>query len=123
MQILFSLEPTDIDDPLDIDPLGDITLLEGEEKLTESSVYLDSWFNAIEKGAVKIENESKAEIDLIEEPQPLIFNRSSSGVRISFKEKSLTIKNMDDLRTAVKRAREELISTQVFPTGYGSRPK
>jgi hypothetical protein len=115
MRINIALDPIDPTDPLAIDPVGTITLISGQNTLSEPYVYLDSWLNALREGVRKMTVVDKAEIDLIEEPDPLIFERTDGGIRISFKEKFVTVENVEEMDIAVAAALKELVDTQIFP--------
>jgi hypothetical protein len=118
MEIKFTLEPIDRDDPLAIDPVGTITLESAGLTLSEPYVYLDSWFIALKTGAEQIKKQPAVEVDLVEEPEPLIFRRSNNGVMISFKNKDIFVNDAEDIILAVEGADEKLRKTQVFPKGY-----
>lgn len=115
MRIKILLEPIDKEDPLAIDPVGTITLESGEDVLSEPYVYLDSWLKALEKGSAQMSTTYKADIDLIEERDPLTFERIDGCIRISYKDKSVIVNNTEEIRIAVADAFKELAKTQIFP--------
>ena len=116
MEIEMFLEPNDPDDLADIDPVGNIELRAGGAILSEVYVYLDSWLNALKVGSKAITETNRVELDLVEEPEPLVLERTGNGIRISFKEKSIVIKNGEELEIAVENALRELVDRQLFPT-------
>jgi len=115
MQIIISLDPIDINDPLAIDPVGSIAMISGQTKLTESAVYVDSWLKAIAAGISEIRKSSRAEIDLIEEPHRLIFESEDNSIRISFKSQFVVAKSLQEIEIALAEATEYLSNHQVFP--------
>lgn len=109
MRIEFSLEPRDKNDPKDIDPVGNITLIGDEKVLNEQYVYVDSWLNALHEGSQKLRENNHVEIDLIEEPNPLIFEMRSDGyINISFKGRSIAVNNAQTIENAVDLAKKKL---------------
>ena len=115
MKIEILLDTIDPNDPLAIDPVGTITLIAGQDILSEPYVYLDSWLNALKEGCAKMAVVDRAEIDLIEERDPLVFQRTDGEIRISFKEKFVAAKNIEEIDVAVTAALKELANTQIFP--------
>jgi len=115
MEIEFELEPIDRNDPAAIDPVGSITLISADATLSEQYVYIDSWLDALKEGAKAISRTERAEIDLVEEPEPLILELTERGIRISFKDNSIVVKDGAELDAAVDDAYKKLTDTQVFP--------
>jgi hypothetical protein len=114
MEIRFDLEPVDATDPNDIDPVGTIVLIEGAQRLDEQYVYLDSWLAALLEGAEGLAERDRVEVDLIEEPQPLIFERKQEAVSISFKGKSITVQSAEAVRVAAVTANQRLQNERAF---------
>jgi hypothetical protein len=76
-----------------LDSLEDEESLLGEIRISDSlgsaivedAAYLDSWFGAIGEGLQLLGSEGTVEIDLIEEPDPLIFRLIGDQVEVQYK--------------------------------------
>lgn len=91
-----------------IDPLGDLVITGDDERsVLVKCVYLDSWFEAMIQGFRSMSEKEKAAIEIVEEPEPLLFERIGTGLRLTYERNSIVINDMQqavqELRSACKK--------------------
>jgi hypothetical protein len=91
--------------------LGDITLRDEKHRIEEHSIYLDSWLNALIRGAEAVGRISgAAKIDIPEEPQPLLIHHGGrGGVTLSFRGKDVRAKSVSELISELRSASESFL--------------
>ena len=104
MRIELELEPWDLADPNDIDPLGRVTVSAGETGWSISDCYLDEWLDAFVEGFEMLKTEDDAIISMTCEGNALWFKKTPSGITIEFGDASMTVSNMEELDSAIKEA-------------------
>lgn len=104
----FKIEPQlDLSDGFDEDSLlGKIRLTDGVHSITEESVYLDSWLEALWAGARAARSScSKSAIEIPEHPQPLRVHRDRSGaVHVAFRDSDVIAFSVDEFEQAILSA-------------------
>lgn len=82
----------DNEEPVDpADPLGDITIFGDEGILKEQNVFLDSFLEALVEGLDLTETQDVSYIDLLDEPDEIVFLRKEKGIQIKYGEQSVNI--------------------------------
>ena len=85
----------DEEEPIDpADPLGNITIAGDEGILKEQDIFVDSFLEALVKGLNLIETQDTIRVDLIDEPDELVFLKKEKGIQIKYKNQNVTI--LDD---------------------------
>ena len=108
------------DDEGELDPyalLGAIRIEDGFGNiLQEECTYIDSWFIALGKGLGTLENEGRVEVDLIEEPDPLIFVAKNEKIEVWYKDHKIILQSISDAKRCLKADVTELINeVKAFP--------
>ncbi|MGL5078112.1 MAG: hypothetical protein ACRDBG_20105, partial [Waterburya sp.] len=103
----------DIEDGIDAyDPLGSITILGDEGKLTEESTYLDAFFEALIKGSQNFEKGKIIEIETLVEPYDIIFDYTGRYLVLNYRNQKTIILDINqfikDVYNAVKALTETL---------------
>lgn len=96
-------------DPDDL--LGKICLSSGPESVQDQCTYLNFWFRGLIAGYESIANDKSLQYDLICEPDPLCFEPEKNGVRISYRDSTIFIKSVQELRTALISSAQKLLQT------------
>ncbi|QQS32775.1 MAG: hypothetical protein IPM50_14140 [Acidobacteriota bacterium] len=122
MKIDFVLDEADSDDPMAIDPVGDITIESRGESITERFVYIDSWLNALLEGSRKARFSERLDVDLLEERDPLVFERRNESFLLSFRGKSIVVDNLDQLEAASIAGIENLSQIMPIPNNVTPQP-
>src|SRR5258708_7920885 len=100
------------EDGLDrVDPSGQISIIADDEAISAAYVYLDSWLDALITGLRAVEAGRSADIDLVEEPDPLIFQPQNGGLRITYRDKTLTLKSINEFHQALREAAKDFVDT------------
>lgn len=95
----------DKDEPLNPDELlGEVKILSAREFIKEESTYVDSWLEALAKGAEQVRYEQVVTVDLVEEPDPLVFERREGRIRISHQNSSVHVQSEREILDAVQEA-------------------
>ena len=106
MNISFKLDRDEEIDPND--PLGDIRIRHNQTLLSVQSTYLDSWFDVLIDGYKSLKNQKKVALEIIEEPEVIIFKPISRGFRIKYGTKELLFDDLNEFYQSL------LTSTQDF---------
>ena len=84
--------------------LGHIAIADGRQTVKANYTYIDSWFDALIRGAQAIQEGSRSVIDLIDEPEPLIFELSPEEVSISYGDTTLRVGPFEDFAASLRCA-------------------
>lgn len=108
MQIAVELDRTE--EEIDtIDPIGDITLTDGKTTILEESTYLDSWFEALIAGLKSVQQGKNAKVEILEEPEPLVFEALQKGMRLSYHNQAIALVNVAEFSSALKLAANDFL--------------
>lgn len=107
MKIEWKLDEQDGLDP--IDTLGNITVTDGERTIQEESTYLDSWFDALITGLKGVQAGKSLTVEIVEEPEPLIFKPDRFGLQISYQNQSIYVNKVDEFIQTLKRAAKDFL--------------
>ena len=118
MQIAITLDESEKIDP--IDPIGDITIINNTTIITEKSTYLDSWFDALITGLKAVKQGKNIAVELVEEPEPIVFEPWEEGMRISYRDKYISISQISEFATALKIAGNDFINKFDSQAEFGS---
>ncbi len=88
-------------DPFDI--LGEINLSDDKTILRDTNVYLDSWLCGFVEGLIIIKSGYNCIIDLVEEPNPLEFTLSEKNAKISYKQTSVIVEDINIFEKVLKK--------------------
>ncbi len=108
MQIAITIDESEKIDR--IDPIGDITITNDTTTITEKSTYLDSWFDALITGLNAVKQGKNITVEIVEEPEPIVFEPWQEGMRISYGERTLLISKIAEFTTALKLAANEFLN-------------
>ncbi|MFB2920383.1 hypothetical protein [Aerosakkonema funiforme] len=108
MQIAITLDESQKIDP--IDPIGDITITNDTTTITEKSTYLDSWFDALITGLKAVKQGKNIAVEIVEEPAPIVFEPWEKGMRISYRDKYISISQISEFTTALKIAANDFLN-------------
>ena len=82
----------DKEEPIDpADPLGDITIIGDEGILKEQDIFLDSFLEALVEGLNLTETQDINHIDLVDEPDEMVFFRKGKGIQIKYGKQNVSI--------------------------------
>ena len=99
MQIVWRL-----DEEMPLDPeslLGDIILSDGDTVLQEQQTYSDSWLDALITGLQAVQVGKAIRVEILEEPDPLVFEPVERGVRLSYRAMAIEVKSVEALHSAL----------------------
>lgn len=108
MQIAITLDESEKIDP--IDPIGDITITDDTTTITEKSTYLDSWFDALITGLKAVKQGKNMAVEIVEEPEPIVFEPWEEGMQISYRDKYISISQISEFTTALKIAANDFLN-------------
>jgi hypothetical protein len=107
MEIRITLDEEDEFDP--VDPGGAISIVSNGQAISARYVYLDSWLEALITGLKEIEAGRAANVDLIEEPDPLEFDPLNGGLKITYRNTTVMVKSIDEFREALRKAAKDFL--------------
>ena len=93
-----------LDEEMPLDPeslLGDIILSDGDTVLQEQQTYIDSWLDALITGLQAVQVGKAIRVEILEEPDPLVFEPVERGVRISYHAMAIEVKSVEALHSAL----------------------
>ena len=96
-----------LDEEMPLDPenlLGDITLSHGHTVLQERQTYIDSWLAALITGLQAVQAGKAMRVDILEEPDALVFEPVEKGVRLSYRALALEVESVEALHDALRLA-------------------
>ncbi|MEQ8469065.1 hypothetical protein [Coleofasciculus sp. E1-EBD-02] len=102
MKIEWKLDEEGGIDP--IDPVGDISISDGERTIQEESTYLDSWFDALIAVGKAIKSGNNLAVEIAEEPYNLKLELVSSGAEISYKNKTILVNKVDEFIEVIRQS-------------------
>jgi hypothetical protein len=101
-----------LDEPDPLDPAGELYLSsESAGFIFEEYTYLDSWLDALTEGFLAARDGITANIDILEEPDPLRFEPLGSRVfRIAYKDQKIEIRDPDRAIFILRRSVKDFLS-------------
>src|SRR4029434_6426476 len=93
-----------LDEDMPLDPeslLGDIILSDGDTVLQEQQTYIDSWLDALITGLQAMQVGKAIQVEILEEPDPLVFEPAERGVRLSYRAMVIEVKSVEALHNAL----------------------
>jgi hypothetical protein len=87
-----------------INPSGEIVISDGEVRISERCVYLDSWLDALITGLKEVEAGKSASVDLVEEPDSLLLEPQNGGLKLTYRDTTIAVNSIDEFRQALKSA-------------------
>lgn len=106
MNISFTIDQEAGIDPHE--PLGNITISDGNSRLSIESTYLDSWFDVLIDGLNGLKTQNKLTLEILEEPEVITFENLLSHFKITYRKQELFFSNLKEFHQAL------LISTKEF---------
>lgn len=85
------------------DILGEISLSDEKTILRDTNVYLDSWLCGFVEGLIILKSGYNCIIDLVEEPNPLEFTLSEKNAKISYKQTSVLVDDINVFEKDLKK--------------------
>ena len=105
--------------PLDLENLlGDITLSNGSTVLQERQTYIDSWLDALITGLQAVQVGKARRVDILEEPDPLVFEPVEKGVRISYRAMAIEVESVEAFHGALRLAATTFLRKLVRVEGW-----
>jgi len=120
INIKWTLDEQEGIDP--IDPLGDMIITDSHTILSVESTYLDSWFSALITGIKAVNAGKRVTVEVAEEPDPLIFEPWKSGMIISYKDRALQVKKIDEFMESFRNAAHKFLCKVDNQTGCDRNP-
>jgi hypothetical protein len=99
IQVVFEEEGID-----PIDPSGEILISDGGVRIWEKHVYLDSWLDALITGVKEVEAGKRVSLDLVEEPDPLMFEPEGGGIKLTYRDTTVSVDSIDEFRRTLRSA-------------------
>ena len=91
--------------PIDpADPLGDITFIGDKGILEEQCVFLDSFLEAFVEGLNSIKTQDISNVEIIDEPNKLMFIKNKKGLQIQYKDRTITIHDTESFSNQLSHA-------------------
>lgn len=90
--------------------VGDISIAHGEAVISEPGTYIDSWLEALALGLEGIRDGKRLSVEIVEEPDPLIFDPQEGGVRLSYQNASIFVESIDEFSRCLQEAIEGFLS-------------
>ena len=82
----------DEEEPIDpADPLGNISIVGDEGILKERDIFIDSFLEALVEGLNLIKTQDAVEVDLIDEPDEIVFIKKEKGIQIKYGNQNVVI--------------------------------
>ena len=107
MNIEWTLYEEEGIDPIDL--LGEIVLTDGQTTFRVEATYIDSWFEALIAGIKAIAAGNKLTVEVVEEPEPLIFEPGDGTMKILYQGQALKINDIDEVVDSLKKSARTLI--------------
>jgi hypothetical protein len=105
IQVVFEEE-----DGLDpIDPSGEILISDGRVRIWQKHAYLDSWLDALIRGLREVEAGKSTSVDLVEEPDPLMLQPQNGGIKLTYRDTTVSVDSIDEFRRALRSATEDFL--------------
>jgi hypothetical protein len=95
-----------------IDPenlLGEIILTEGEATILERNTYVDSWLEALITGVNAVQKGKRVTVEILEEPNPLVFEPLNGGMRLSYQNTVIIIDKIENFIRGLRLAAHDLL--------------
>lgn len=74
-----------------VDPLGNITINGDKGIIKEQNVFLDTFLEALVEGLNSIETQDISNVDVIDEPDELVFLKNDGRIQIQYGNQNATI--------------------------------
>lgn len=91
--------------------LGHIAITDGAQAIRERYTYIDSWLDALVRGVQAIRERSHCVIDLIDEPDPLVFDLSKNGLYISYGKAAINVGTIGSFAAGLRSAAALFLET------------
>ena len=93
-----------LDEEMPLDPeslLGDIILSNGDTVLQEQQTYIDSWLDALITGLQAVQVGKAIRVEILEEPDSLVFEPVERGVRLSYRAMAIEVESVEAFHGAL----------------------
>jgi len=87
-----------------MDPSGEILISDGGVRIWEKHVYLDSWLDALITGLKEVEAGKSVSVDLVEEPDPLMLQPENGGIKVTYRDTTVSVDSIDEFRRTLRNA-------------------
>jgi hypothetical protein len=84
--------------------LGHIAITDKVQKIREKNTYIDSWLDALIRGLQAIGEKSHCVIDLVDEPDPLVFDLSEGCLSISYGKATVDVGTVESFTAGLRSA-------------------
>lgn len=91
--------------------LGHIVIADGCRAIKAKYTYLDSWLDALIRGLQTIRKEPRCVIDLVDEPEPLVFDLFDTQLRVSYEGTTIEAGSADDFAASLRTAASLFLET------------
>lgn len=100
------------EEPLDHEALlGHIAITNDSGIIRAKNTYIDSWLDALIRGLREIQEGSHCAIDLIDEPDPLVFDISGKELFISYRGATVSAGSVQSFTQALRSAASLFLET------------
>lgn len=111
MKIMWSIDNEDREGVIPDDLLGSIYICHNDACIQDDVTYLDSWFDSLIDGYHTIaRGNTYFESDLIDEPDPLYFERIGNNIKITYKNTILEACPLDKFFMALLDSASKLVT-------------
>lgn len=91
------------------DLLGNVKISDDSQNfILEETTYIDSWIYALEEAIKQLVSNKYVSVDLIDEPNYLIFERRKNSVSITYKDMKISAKSSEEIQSALKSMKDNL---------------
>lgn len=98
------------------DLLGDIRILSENGTIEEWDTYIDSWLFSLINLYNSFKDGKNKEVDLVEEPAPLVGIILNCGFAINYKKQKIIFVSLDEFKKALKIASAKVINDFITPS-------
>lgn len=92
--------------------LGHVAITDGFSTIKATYTYIDSWFYALISGLRAVAQEgSPCIIDLVDEPEPLVFDLLGKELCITYSGKTVNLGTVEDFATTLRSAGSLFVET------------
>lgn len=118
IEIKWALDEEEGIDPTN--PVGDIAITDGTSRIFAEYTYLDSWFDALVRGVRGVLVGQSLTVNIVEEPQPLVFKPLDQGMQISYQNQSIVIPKNGEFVDVIKETAKDFLAKTSNVAGFES---
>jgi hypothetical protein len=93
------------------DLVGDLAIRTKGGTLEKKAVYLDAWLATLIAGSERIQEGQTLSLEMLEEPDPLVFSLSAGALAISYQAQRVVFPTLDAFSTEIARSARGFLET------------